>query len=60
MSIKDLNKTIIITDGLTGEIITTIDKTLYDLTCLKYMIGEIFSHDYNDEHGIYIKYGYKN
>lgn len=59
MSVKDLNKVIIISDCLTGEIITVIDKNMYDLNCLTYMIGQLFSNDYDSEHGLMIKYGYK-
>lgn len=60
MGIRDLNKVIIITDCLTGEVITTIDKSLYDLNCVKYMIGELFARDFDNENGIMIKYGYKS
>lgn len=60
MGIKDLNKVIIITDCLTGQVITTIDKTMYDIDCLQYMIGQIFKNDFDNENGIMIKYGYKN
>lgn len=60
MGIRDLNKTIIISDCLTGNIITTIDKTLYDKDCLAYMIGRLFLNDYENENGLMIKYGYKS
>lgn len=60
MSVKDLNKVIIISDCLNGEIVTTIDKTLYDRDCISYMISQLFDRDFDDEHGLMIKYGYKN
>lgn len=60
MSVKDINKKIIISDCLTGNIITDIDKDLYDADCIAYMISQLFLRDYHDEHGLLIKYGYKN
>lgn len=60
MSVKDLNKVIIISDCFNGEVITTIDKTLYDRDCLSYMISQLFDNDFDNEHGLMIKYGYKN
>lgn len=60
MSIRDLNKQIIVSDCLNGQIVTTIDLGLYDKrTCLA-MLQNIIYNDFENEHGIMIKFGYKN
>lgn len=61
MSIKDYNKTIIISDTLNGDIITTIDRTMFSDTTLLSIFKDLLSeYVLDNEHGIMFKVGYKN
>lgn len=60
MSVKDLNKVIIVTDCMTADVITTIDKSLFNIDHLGNLISDLFISDFYDEHGIQITYGFKS
>lgn len=61
MSVKDLNKVIIISDALNGQIIDNIDLSIYRPSTIDIMIQNIIdSFIYDNEHGLLIKIGYKN
>ena len=61
MSVKDYNKTIIVIDAMTGDIIEQIDRVKYSGTTLDLMLQDLFN-DYVllNERGLIIKIGYKN
>lgn len=61
MSIKDYNKTIIVSDTLNGDVITTIDRTMFSDTTLLSIFKDLLSeYVLDNEHGIMFKVGYKN
>lgn len=61
MSVRDLNKCIIISDALTGEIIDNIDQEVYEIDTICNMVRDVFfNYTINNEHGILVKVGYKN
>ena len=60
MGIRDLNKVIIVSDALNGNIIDTIDRGLYEDIVSLTMIMKLIDNDMENEHGIIIKHGYKN
>ena len=60
MSVRDLNKIIIVSDALNGNIIDTIDRGLYEDGVSLTMIMKLIDNDLENEHGLVIKHGYKN
>ena len=61
MSVKDIQKSLIITDGLTGDIIFVIDIDKFSKsTLISIIIDIIDNYIFSNEHGILIKVGYKN
>lgn len=61
MSVRDLNKCIIISDALNGEIIDNINQEIYEDVTICDMVRDIFyNYVIENEHGLLIKVGYKN
>lgn len=61
MSVKDINKSLIISDCITGEVIDVIPYDLYNEITIKEMLYDIY-YEYvvRNEHGYMVKYGYKS
>lgn len=60
MSVRDLNKAIIISDCTNGQIITTIDLSLYEKSTVLAMILDLLKNDFENERGLLIKHGFKS
>lgn len=59
MGVRDLNKTLIISDVTNGQIIATIDLALYEESTILIMLLDILKSDFEIEHGLLIKHGFK-
>ena len=61
MSVKECNQSLIIIDALNGQVITTIDLTLYQKDTMNIMIKDLLKdYVFDNERGLIIKIGYKN
>lgn len=61
MSVRDINKTIIVINALTGEIITEINKDLFTVSTISSILEDlVYDNVLRNENGIIIKNGYKS
>ena len=61
MSVRECNQSLIIIDALNGQVITTIDLSLYQKDTMNIMIKDLLKdYVFDNERGLIIKIGYKN
>lgn len=61
MSVRDINKILIISDTLNGEIIDSIKIDNYNQNTINCMIEDIVDrYCFDNEHGFMVKVGYNN
>lgn len=61
MSVRENNQSLIIIDALNGQVITTIDLSLYQKDTMNIMIKDLLKdYVFDNERGLIIKIGYKN
>lgn len=61
MSVRECNQSLIIIDALNGQVITTIDLSLYQNDTMNFMIKDLLKdYVFDNERGLIIKIGYKN
>lgn len=61
MSVRDINKVIIVTNGLTGQVVDTIKLDNYSSTSVLCMLEDLMSrYILDNEQGLIIKVGYNN
>ena len=61
MSVRDINKVIIVTNGLTGQVVDTIKLDNYSSTSVLCMLEDLMSrYILDNEQGLIVKVGYNN